>query len=95
MRLTSLLILFGALAAVAAAQAPAAKAGSSTKPYVTPKTPWGDPDLQGLWPATDMINVPVQRRAELGTRDKLTEEEFKQQQATARTKRRNGMQNSL
>src|SRR5712691_5379536 len=41
-----------------AGQAPA-KATESTKPYVPPKTPWGDPDLQGHWPTTGMI--PLQK----------------------------------
>jgi hypothetical protein len=46
--------------------------------WVQPKTSWGDPDLQGLWPATDMINVPMQRPANFGTRSVLTEEEYQQ-----------------
>ncbi|HXD75905.1 MAG TPA: hypothetical protein VN628_19300 [Vicinamibacterales bacterium] len=25
--------------------------------YTPPKTAWGDPDLQGLWPSTDMVGV--------------------------------------
>ena len=28
-------------------------------PYNPPRTPWGDPDLQGIWPGTDMVGVPV------------------------------------
>jgi hypothetical protein len=43
-----------------------------------PKTAWGDPDLQGLWPATDMIDVPTQRPANFGTRSVLTDEEYQQ-----------------
>jgi hypothetical protein len=44
--------------------------------YVPPKTPWGDPDLQGFWPSVDMVGVPLQRPARFGTRNTLTEEEF-------------------
>ena len=29
--------------------------------YVVPKTPWGDPDLNGVWPDIDMVRVPMQR----------------------------------
>lgn len=29
--------------------------------WVPPKTPWGDPDLQGLWPLSFVGNVPLQR----------------------------------
>ena len=25
----------------------------SVTPYTPPKTPWGDPDLQGIWPGPD------------------------------------------
>jgi hypothetical protein len=55
--------LFGTAAVVAlfavpaSAQTPAAQ--SSAKPYTPPKTPWGDPDLQGNWPTTGMI--PLQK----------------------------------
>ena len=31
---------------------------SSQAPYSPPKTPWGDPDLQGIWPGTDSVSVP-------------------------------------
>src|SRR4029434_2252532 len=44
--------------------------------FVQPKTPWGDPDLQGFWPGVDMVGVPLQRPARFGTRNTLTEEEF-------------------
>ena len=54
------------------------------KPYSPPKTPWGDPDLQGIWPSTEMIGVPLQRPANFGTRNVLTEEEFAQREAQAK-----------
>jgi hypothetical protein len=44
--------------------------------YQPPRTPWGDPDLQGKWPGTEMVGVPMQRDQKLGTRNVLTEEEF-------------------
>jgi hypothetical protein len=35
----------------------------------TPRTPWGDPDLQGRWPGTAMMGVPMERPiAAAGTR---------------------------
>ena len=39
----------------------------------TPRTSWGDPDLQGVW--SNNILVPLERPAEFGTRAFLTEEE--------------------
>ena len=44
--------------------------------WVAPKTPWGEPDLQGLWPSGDWRRVPLQRPEALGTRSALTPEEF-------------------
>jgi hypothetical protein len=52
---------------IAAAQAPKPKA------YVPPKTPWGEPDLQGLWPGS--VNIPLQRPENMGNRDTLTAQE--------------------
>jgi hypothetical protein len=46
--------------------------------FVQPKTPWGDPDLQGFWPGVEMVGVPLQRPARFGTRNVLTDEEFEQ-----------------
>ena len=46
--------------------------------FVQPKTPWGDPDLQGFWPGVEMVGVPLQRPARFGTRNVLTDEEFAQ-----------------
>jgi hypothetical protein len=58
----------------------ASKAGS----YVVPRTPWGDPDLQGLWPASDMAGTPYERPAEMGTRAVLSDAEFAERVTTRR-----------
>jgi hypothetical protein len=42
----------------------------------TPKTPWGDPDLQGVYTTDDLNGVPLERPAKYGTRRFLTEQEF-------------------
>ncbi len=44
--------------------------------YRAPRTSWGDPDLQGTWPGTAMVGVPMQRDEKLGVRNVLTDEEF-------------------
>jgi hypothetical protein len=41
------------------------------------RTPWGDPDLQGIWPSGSMIEVPFERPVSLGTRAELTESEYR------------------
>jgi len=38
-------------------------------------TPWGDPDLQGIWPSGSLTGVPFEREESLGTRATLTDEE--------------------
>ena len=43
--------------------------------YVTPRTPWGDPDLNGVWPDIDMVRVPVQRAPQYGDRLFMSVEE--------------------
>jgi len=48
--------------------------------YTVPRTPWGDPDLQGKWPGTEMVGTPLQRDPKLGTRAVLTHAEYKQVQ---------------
>lgn len=41
-----------------------------------PKTPWGDPDLQGVYTTDDLTGVPLERPKEYGTRRFLTEQEL-------------------
>ena len=35
-----------------------------TTAWVVPRTPWGDPDLQGVYTNTDEFNVPLEKPAE-------------------------------
>jgi hypothetical protein len=58
-----------------------ARAGSGAKPYATPRTPWGDPDLQGTWTSDDCINTPLQRQPNLGDKLYYTEDELTQREA--------------
>ena len=44
--------------------------------YTPPKTAWGDPDLSGIWPSTDMVGVPFERPANFGERNEVTQEEY-------------------
>jgi len=41
------------------------------------RTPWGDPDLQGVWSGAASLLVPFDRDPALGTRNVVTEEEFR------------------
>jgi hypothetical protein len=49
--------------------------GPPTK-YVTPKTPWGEPDLQGVWSSDDTSGIPRERPKDLGTNLYLSDEAF-------------------
>src|SRR2546421_6974075 len=66
-------------------------------PYKSPKTPWGEPDLIGVWSSDDTAGIPMSRPqncdgrgrgACYGDRLFLTDEEFaqRQQQITQRAK---------
>ena len=50
---------------------------SAQQGFSPPLTPWGDPDLQGIWPSGPLNAVPFERDRALGTRATLTEEEFR------------------
>jgi hypothetical protein len=41
-----------------------------------PRTPWGEPDLQGVWTSEPELGVPFERPAAFGDRLTLTDEEF-------------------
>ncbi len=51
--------------------------------WKAPRTPWGEPDLQGVWTSQAELGVPFERPAQYGTRQTLTDEEFKQRELQA------------
>lgn len=59
---------------------PAATAVAQTKAapgrWTSPRTQWGDPDLQGIWTSDDSIGVPFERPKRYGNRKLLTDEEY-------------------
>ena len=57
-----------------------------------PKTPWGDPDLQGTWTSDDYIGVPLQRNPQFGTRLFATEDEIAQSDARLKNQAQNDRQ---
>jgi hypothetical protein len=65
----SLILIGMATAVVLAKLAPAQGAG----PVASLATPWGEPDLQGIW--TDSFQTPLERPARFGDRELLTDEE--------------------
>jgi hypothetical protein len=48
---------------------------SAASTFKAPRTPWGDPDLQGTWPSGPLMTVPFERPPDFGTRAVLSAEE--------------------
>jgi hypothetical protein len=57
--------------------------------WKAPRTPWGEPDLQGIWTSQAELGVPFERPAAFGTRQVLTDDEFAQRKAQAQDQLRN------
>ena len=74
---TSLLLLFAG--DLAAAQAP--KAVGSPKEWTPPHTPWGDPDLQGIW--NNSTITPIEQPKELAGKEFLTDDQAAKLEAEA------------
>jgi hypothetical protein len=50
-----------------------AKSPARTGTYTQPKTPWGDPDMQGIW--NNVTGTPLQRADEFKDKKNLTADE--------------------
>jgi len=61
------------LAAPAGGQGPKTAAAPTKKTWTTPRTPWGQPDLQGVWDFATL--TPMERPSGLAGKEALTEEE--------------------
>jgi hypothetical protein len=74
---------FGALVASFAVVACGAAAADDepASAYVVPRTPWGDPDLRGMWPIDHVNGTPLQRPAELGEQRYLSDEDLAEREA--------------
>ena len=56
---------------------------TSAQGPAVPKTPWGDPDLQGTFSSEAELSVPFERQAQYGDRRFLTDAEYAQRRAQA------------
>jgi hypothetical protein len=50
--------------------------GGAQPAYTVPRTPWGDPDLQGVWSSDDTSGIPMSRQEQYGDRLYLNDEEY-------------------
>jgi len=62
------------VAALAAQAGPAPTAPHGV--WTVPRTAWGDPDLQGIWPSNLMQGTPLERPESFGERDTLNDVEL-------------------
>ncbi len=62
-------------AGVVIERAPATLATDAREPYPTPQTPWGEPDLQGVWTGNSAHSIPLERPLDAADVDALTPEE--------------------
>lgn len=46
--------------------------------WETPRFSWGDPDIEGTFTSRDMSGIQMERSPQYGTRESLTEDEFRQ-----------------
>jgi hypothetical protein len=74
-RLSALAALVGATAP-GNGQAPPPADAAARPAYSTPRTAWGDPDFQGMWPIDKLNGTPVQRPESFGDRRFLSDQEF-------------------
>lgn len=72
-RLLELISVTAAIVVASLLLATGQPATNSASTSAALKTPWGDPNLQGIW--TDVYETPVQRPAKYAGREFLTEEE--------------------
>ena len=59
-----------------ASKAVSAQLATPVKGFVQPKTPWGDPDISGVWTSDAALGIARDRPEKYGNRAMLTDDEF-------------------
>jgi hypothetical protein len=72
-----------------------ANASTAAKSWTAPKTPWGDPDLQGTWTDDDCIGTPMNRPANMGDRGFYTEQELADREKQIEKRHENDLQETV
>jgi len=76
-------VAVGVVAAGIAAAALVCVSVSAQSSFKVPRTPWGDPDISGLFTTDDELGVPFERPPQFGTRQFVTDEEYAERQTQA------------
>ena len=79
----TLALVIGLALAVAIVLSGPARAQGQQPADQSVRTPWGDPDIQGLFTTDDELGVPFERPEQFGDRAIVTEEEFTSRQTQA------------
>jgi hypothetical protein len=74
-RLIARLSGFGFATAIVAGWLAGTGAGQTAQPYTQQKTPWGEPDLIGVWGGRNLTVTPLERPQEYAGREFLTDAE--------------------
>ena len=64
-------------------------------PYKSPKTPWGEPDLIGVWSSDDTAGIPMSRPQNFGDRLYQTDEEFAARSKNITQRAKQGDENAV
>jgi hypothetical protein len=85
-RIAAAALLAVALGVTATGQGPAKEAGKTPagSSWTVPLTPWGHPDLQGIW--NNGTTTPLERPAEFAGREFLTDQELRDRTLEAATR---------
>ena len=86
LRVAVVAILLAAAAPVAAQTAGNGGAGASD--WEAPRTPWGHPDLEGVWSSDEEFGVPLERPEALGARATLPDDALEQRTRAAEQRAR-------
>src|SRR6202162_1745602 len=86
----SALVAMAAIALGQAASSQAKKSPAATS-WTQPKTPWGEPDVQGTWTSDDCIGTPLNRPANFGDRLYYTEQELAQRETNLEGQQQNDL----
>ncbi len=70
------LTLSAMVVAPAASAKSATSASGSSSNYTPPKTPWGDPNLQGMWPVQHLEGTPLERAKKYGDHMYISDKEY-------------------
>ena len=66
---------------------PTVQSRGPSRSWTSPRTPWGDPDIEGVWTSDAALTIPLERPARFVGRSELSDAEYKRRlEQDARTR---------